>query len=185
MNKPIEIVDYAPRWPQVFEDLKTVILSCLGDLSLSVEHVGSTAVPGLCAKPIIDLDVVIPDRLRLPEVIGRLAGLGYVHEGDLGIVGREAFARPAADVPRDGRGCTWPEHHLYVCDRESPELRRHLAFRDALRGSPERAAAYGQLKRELARKFHHDREAYGQGKARFVEDVLEQARPKRRQKRHG
>jgi GrpB-like predicted nucleotidyltransferase (UPF0157 family) len=175
-NKPVEIIDYDPRWPQAFADLKAVLLGRLGDLALEVEHVGSTAVPGLCAKPIIDLDVVIANRQSLPEVIRRLAGLGYAHEGDLGIAGREAFARSAADVPRDGRGRTWPEHHLYVCDKNSNELRRHLAFRDALRADPDRTAAYGRLKRELASRFRNDREAYGHGKSEFIERVLRQAK---------
>jgi GrpB-like predicted nucleotidyltransferase (UPF0157 family) len=176
-KKPVEIIDYDPRWPQAFADLKAVLLGRLGDLAMGVEHVGSTAVPSLCSKPIIDLDVVIADRQSLPEAVQRLASLGYVHEGDLGIAGREAFARSAADVPRDDRGRTWPEHHLYVCDKNSAELRRHVAFRDALRADPARATAYGQLKQELARRFRHDRDAYGQGKTAFIESVLHPVHP--------
>ena len=171
-DRPVEIVEYDPEWPEVFADLSAVIGRILGDLALGIEHVGSTAVPGLCAKPIIDLYVVILSRERLPQVVQALSGLGYVHQGDLGIVGREAFGIVGADVPRDGRGRLWPEHHLYVCAGDSIELRRHLAFRDALRADPLRAAAYGVLKRQLAQQFRDDRDGYCQGKTLFIESVL-------------
>jgi GrpB-like predicted nucleotidyltransferase (UPF0157 family) len=171
---PIEIVDYDPHWPTALGELSAVIAAALGALAVAIEHVGSTAVPGLPAKPILDFDVVIESSEHLPVVTETLAGLGYVHQGNLGIAGREAFARQGDDVPRCGTGRSWPEHHLYVCPRDSAELHRHLAFRDALRADPAQAAAYGQLKRRLAQRFRDDRDAYGNGKAQFVEGVLKQ-----------
>jgi GrpB-like predicted nucleotidyltransferase (UPF0157 family) len=87
---------------------------------------------------------------------------GYKHRGDLGIAGREAFATPPGDV----------RHHLYVCPPDSPEYRRHIAFRDYLRSHPSEAAAYADLKCELAAKFRLDRDAYNRGKANFVEDIV-------------
>jgi GrpB-like predicted nucleotidyltransferase (UPF0157 family) len=109
--------------------------------------VASTASPrrscrpyGLAARPIIDLDVVIADRIDLPAVIQRLRTLGYLHEGDLGVPGREAFTTPAGAPP----------HHLYVCATGTPALDRHLAFRDGLRADPSLAGANGDLKRTLA-----------------------------------
>lgn len=168
----IEIVDYDPRWPQIFADLSAVIRGHLVDLASGIEHVGSTAVPGLCAKPIIDLDVVIASRDHLPQVVQSLAQLGYEHQGDLGIAQREAFRRAGSDVPHAGRGRSWPEHHLYVCARDNAELHRHIAFRDALRANPAYAAAYGQLKRRLADQFRQDRNAYCDAKTLFVEKVL-------------
>ena len=137
-NQSVVIVDYDPQWPQVFHDLSRVIGGALGERALSIEHVGSTAVPGLAAKPIIDIDVVIASDDQLPAVIQALALLGYVHQGDLGIPQREAFNRQGDDVPRGGLGGTWPEHHLYVCPQDSRELRRHLAFRDFLRAHPKK-----------------------------------------------
>jgi GrpB-like predicted nucleotidyltransferase (UPF0157 family) len=92
----------------------------------------------------------------------RLAILGYQHEGDLGISGREAFTSPVAA----------PAHHLYVCPADSPELARHLAFRDYLRSHPGQARAYAELKRSLAERFYTDRDAYSRGKATFIESVL-------------
>jgi GrpB-like predicted nucleotidyltransferase (UPF0157 family) len=96
VNAPVEIVDYDPRWPETFASLRDQVAGVLGPFALRIEHVGSTSVPGLPAKPIIDLDVVIATQVDLPEVIGRLGTLGYQHEGDLGIPGREAFNAPAA-----------------------------------------------------------------------------------------
>lgn len=142
---------------------------------MSIEHVGSTSVPGLAAKPIIDLDVVIESNAQLPEAIESLAQLGYVHEGDLGIAGREAFARQGQDVPRDGTGRMWPNHHLYVCAQDSEELTRHLTFRDYLWKNPNAVLAYTKLKRQLAQQFPHDIESYIQGKRTFIDEIVEHA----------
>ena len=162
MSAPVEIADYDPGWPQAFAALRDRIAPVLGPLAARIEHVGSTAVPGLPAKPVIDLDVVIAAGAELSEVIARLGTLGYRHEGDLGIAGREAFASPAGA----------PAHHLYVCTAGSRELARHLAFRDYLRSYPGQASAYAELKRSLAERFRTDRDAYGRGKAEFVEQAL-------------
>jgi GrpB-like predicted nucleotidyltransferase (UPF0157 family) len=100
-----------------------------------------------------------------------LAALGYRHEGDLGVSGREAFAR-TDDVPRDGSGRIWPSHHLYVCAADSPELRRHLVFRDWLRANPGAAARYGSLKLRLAAAYRFDRDGYTAAKTAFIGAVL-------------
>jgi GrpB-like predicted nucleotidyltransferase (UPF0157 family) len=173
---PITIVAYNPQWPLLFAELRQVLEAGLGTLALSIEHVGSTAVPGLAAKPIVDLDIVIASSDCLSDAIRALALLGYVHEGDLGVAGREVFARQGQDVPWDGTGRPWPQHHLYVCARDSAELARHVAFRDYLRQHSEVAAAYVQLKGQLAQQFSHDREAYTQGKRGFIEAILRRAK---------
>jgi len=157
--EPVEVVDYDPAWPNEFERLKSRALGVLGGLAVAVEHVGSTAVPGLAAKPVVDIYVVVED---VPVAIERLAGLGYAHEGDLGIPGREGFAWPAGE----------PRHHLYVCARDHEGLDEVLRFRDYLRAHPEDARAYGELKRGLAERHRHDRDAYAEGKTSFIEGVL-------------
>src|SRR5687767_15978465 len=101
----VTVVDYDPSWPSVFETLKSHVLQALGSLPVSVEHVGSTAIPGLAAKPIIDMDVVVASVADVTIAVERLSSLGYIHRGDLGIQGREAFHSPSA----------LPPHHLYVC----------------------------------------------------------------------
>ena len=167
MTGTIEILDYQPGWTATFDLLRTAIAGQLGDLAVGIEHVGSTAVPGLPAKPIIDLDVVIASRDDLPEAVHRLAGLGYVHEGDLGIAGREAFATPAGV----------PAHHLYVCVAGGGPLAEHLTFRDALRASPRLVAEYAALKRSLAAASGGDRDRYSAGKTDFVRRILATAAP--------
>jgi len=165
MAEPVIIVDYDPQWPGLFEELRAPVVAALGDLVVIVEHVGSTAVPGLAAKPIIDMDVVVPSVTDIPEAIARLATLGYVHRGDLGVPGREAFISP------DGK----PRHHLYLCAIGSDELCRHLSFRDYLLTHPKDARAYGALKKAAALRFADDRAAYTQAKSRFVEAILQRA----------
>ncbi|KAK3190950.1 hypothetical protein K4F52_002898 [Lecanicillium sp. MT-2017a] len=142
----IVVEDYNKNWPETFRNIRDTVSEVLGNLAERVEHVGSTSVPGLAAKPIIDIDVVISSRQKLSEVIPALATLGYHHQGDLGISGREAFTTPK-NVPR---------HNLYVCDRNSRELRRHVAFRDYLRQNEETVRKYGELKKTLAVQFSND-----------------------------
>lgn len=156
------IQDYDPSWPDAFLRLATRAAATLATLAVTVEHIGSTAVPGLAAKPIIDLDVVLASPTDLPEAIRLLARIGYRHEGDLGIVGREAFRSPAGE----------PRHHLYVLAAGANELRRHLAFRDALRASEDLRKEYAMLKRSLAMRYKDDRNAYTQAKSAFIASIL-------------
>lgn len=165
MSAPIIIEDYDRHWPEQFEMLRARIAPVLGSLAAAIEHIGSTAVPGLAAKPIIDLDVLLYAAADLPEAITRLAILGYQHRGDLGVPGREAFRTPPNDRP----------HHLYVCVPECLEYGRHIAFRNHVRAHPEDAHAYESLKRALAVEYRNDREAYNQAKTEFVEAVLRRA----------
>ena len=165
--EPIEVVDSDPAWPAQFAALAARVRAAFADgPPITVEHVGSTAVPGLAAKPIIDLNVIVPAREDIPDAIARLAALGYVHEGDKGILGREAFLWPPGT----------PRHHLYLCVCDNAEHRRHIAFRDYLRGNPDEAQRYEALKRDLAARFRDDRVAYNDGKTEFVEAVLKKAR---------
>jgi GrpB-like predicted nucleotidyltransferase (UPF0157 family) len=175
-SKQVVVVPFDPEWPMTFEALRTVYASVLSGHVAAIEHVGSTAVTGLAAKPIIDIDVVIRSRDALAEVVSRLAAVGYRHQGDLGVSGREAFSRNGAeDVPREGTARRWPDHNLYACAADCPELRRHLLFRDWLRGHPGRAAEYGALKQHLAQVHREDRDAYTLGKTEFIEAVLAEA----------
>jgi GrpB-like predicted nucleotidyltransferase (UPF0157 family) len=165
MPEPVVIVDYDPLWPSLFEELRAPVVAALDDLAVAVEHVGSTAVPGLAAKPIIDMDVVVPSVTDIPEAIARLAPLGYIHRGDLGIPGREAFVSPGGKA----------KHHLYLCSSDSEELRRHRAFRDYLLAHPDDATSYGALKQSAALRFTNDRVAYNEAKTGFVEAILQRA----------
>ena len=163
MATPVIIEDYDQRWPHLFEMLSSQIAAVLNELAVSIEHVGSTAVPGLAAKPVIDIDVLLRSSPDLPVAIRRLGELGYEHRGNLSVSGREAFRAKDEGV----------RHHLYVCPPESREYRRHIAFRNYLREHGADADDYAVLKRELARKFDSDRDAYNQAKSQFVERILQ------------
>jgi len=172
IDRPVIIVNYNNTWPEMFEKLKLIIQEYLGELVLSIEHVGSTSIPGLAAKPIIDIDVVVESFSQLPTVIDKLSELGYVYEGNLGIEDREAFARKDNFVPYSKDNNEKPEHHLYVCNVESRELLRHIKFRDTLNTHPSLVTEYGQLKKELAEAYRNNRKAYTEGKTQFVTKVL-------------
>ena len=165
MQPPIVIEDFDPQWSVTFERIRLELAAALGNLALRIEHVGSTAVPGLPAKPIIDIDVVIDTESDLPAAADRLAQIGYTYQGDQGIPRRYAFRA------RDPQ----PAHHLYVCAKDSPELHRHLAFRDYLRSHPTTAHAYGALKRQIQAEVAGDRLAYTERKSAFIEAILQEA----------
>lgn len=158
----IEIVDYDERWPAEFAQLRDRLLAALAPLAVRVEHVGSTAVPGLAAKPKIDVDVVVAE-LDVEEAIKRLGAVGFEHQGDLGVPGREALKG------RDGGDA----YHVYVCTDDGEPLRAHLAFRDRLRADPRTAAEYAALKRNLAARFATDRDAYTRAKSAFIQRLLD------------
>jgi len=141
--KTVVVVDYNSAWPAVFEQLRDQMRPVVRDVAISIEHIGSTSVPGLAAKPVIDLSIVVPSNVEVPLAIERLATLGYVHTGNLGIEGREAFKHP------DGL----PRHHLYLCPQGSLGLENPLAVRDYLHMHPDTAQAYGDLKKQLAAQW--------------------------------
>ncbi|WP_077603774.1 GrpB family protein [Oceanobacillus sojae] len=172
MEKKIEIVVYRPEWKESFLELKRILYQQTEDIVLAIEHVGSTSVKGLSAKPILDIDMIINEYQDLSEVTARLQELGYFHEGDKGIEKREAFGRKDSFVPWENDKRSWMEHHLYVCPKDSKELARHLAFRDYLREHPEAIKEYEQIKRSLAKRAS-SRVEYTSGKTAFIEGVLE------------
>ena len=135
----------------MFSEIEMLLHEQLGDLAISVEHVGSTSIPGIAAKPIIDIDIVIDSMELLPKVIEELSDLGYCHEGNLGIERREAFTRKDSKVPYNKEMNRKYDHHLYVCDKDSNELKRHITFRDILRKHAQLAEEYSNLKRDLQR----------------------------------
>jgi len=156
------ISEYDPRWPALFCELRDGLPAGLRMRARSIEHIGSTAVPGLAAKPIIDIDVVVADEADVAEAIAMLAAAGYPHKGDAGVPGREAFDQPPH----------LPEHHLYVCVEGAGPLVAHLRLRDQLRANPGTAREYAALKRELAAAYGDDRTGYTEAKTAFIEAVL-------------
>ena len=162
-GKPVVVKPYDEAWAADFQSIKDELQASLGGLALCIEHVGSTSVKGLSAKPIIDIDVVIKDRSMLGGVVAALSEAGYTHEGDLGIAGREAFKYTGKEHLR--------KHHLYVCAKNSAELKRHLTFRDYLRTHPEAVSEYSRIKEEGARLFPDDMDKYIEHKSPFIEGI--------------
>ena len=159
----VTVLPYDDGWRGAFEKIKAEICEVAGELIMSVEHVGSTAVEGMSAKPCIDIDVVIKDRTLLDSVILRLTSLGYIHEGDLGIKDREAFKYFGKE-----HLC---KHHLYVCPADSEELHRHITFRDFLRGSPDAVRKYSEVKEAAARLYPDDIDGYIRYKSPCIEEL--------------
>lgn len=165
-TKRVVVEAYDEAWEQNFISVKTELCEALGDLALRIEHVGSTSVRGLSAKPILDIDVVIRDYSLLGAVVHALEKIGYRHEGDLGIPGREAFKYEGKEHLK--------KHHLYVCPQDSAELRRHLAFRDYLRAHPEAVREYGRIKEEGAALYPDDIDGYIAYKSPFIERIYKE-----------
>ncbi len=162
--RTIIVEPYNPKWAEEFDRIKSVILPLISDNIISFEHIGSTSVIGLWAKPVIDIDIIIEDGM-LPIIIEKLAIIGYHHRGDLGIIGREAFGY------KDEEKANLMKHHLYVCHKDNAELRQHLAFRDYLRKNPEYCEKYSKIKIEMARKYPHDIDSYIRGKEPVVMEI--------------
>ncbi|MEK4695336.1 GrpB family protein [Bacillus sp. FSL M8-0063] len=173
MKQRITIEEYNILWESEFYKLQSLINNVIKELVLSIEHVGSTSVKGLAAKPILDIDIVIEEYEIFPEVVKGLETIGYYHQADWSFEGREVFGRKGAFVPWNGESTVWMEHHLYVCDKNSEELRRHIAFRDYLREHADVAVEYGCLKKELARESKN-RSSYSEGKTAFITSILEE-----------
>ena len=164
-TRNIIVLPYGEKWKQAFLDIKSELAAALGPLALSIEHVGSTSVPGLAAKPIIDIDVVVR-KTNLEPAIKALATIGYEHEGNGGIEGREMFKYSGKEHLMD--------HHLYVCPEDSRELKRHVLFRDYLLSHPDAVQAYSQIKKEAAELYPHDIDSYINHKGTVIEKIYKE-----------
>lgn len=162
-TKRVIVLPYDEGWTDAFEAIRTELDAALGGMAFAVEHIGSTSVIGMWAKPCIDIDVVIKDYSVFDEVLERLAAIGYIHEGDLGIRGREAFRY--TDKPH------LMTHHLYVCPEDSEELFRHITFRNYLRSDPEAVAKYSDIKQVAARLYPDDIDKYIEYKSPCIEEL--------------
>ncbi|MFT5586347.1 MAG: GrpB-like predicted nucleotidyltransferase (UPF0157 family) [Cognaticolwellia sp.] len=163
MTPVVQVSPYDAQWAAHFKALKERIWPHVAEHALTIEHVGSTSVPGLAAKAIIDLDVVVLGAEKVQACIQAICAQGYTYEGERGIAGRHAFT-----------GGEEPRHHLYVCLLGSLGLRNHLAVRDFLRLHPLRAKRYGDLKLELAEEHPYATAEYSAGKTDFLVALLKE-----------
>lgn len=163
ITKSVIVLPYDEQWKYDFLQIKAELTNVLGQLAVEIEHVGSTSVQGLSAKPIIDIDIVIQDYSVFESVISALGKIGYRHEGNLGIVGREAFKYDGKEHLR--------KHHLYVCPEDSAELKRHIAFRNYLQTHPDAVREYSCIKEEGAKLYPTDIDRYIEHKSPFIEKI--------------
>jgi GrpB-like predicted nucleotidyltransferase (UPF0157 family) len=161
------IVPYDPSWITEFERIRDYLMGQIGDLVLEIKHVGSTSVPGLCAKPIIDIVALIESYDVFPTIVARLEKVGFQHNGDQGIKEREAFKRL---VPDD-----FMDYHFYICPKDSEENRRQTIFRNALINNKNIADEYGKLKMRLVEEANGDRVLYTDSKTEFILSVIDKA----------
>jgi GrpB-like predicted nucleotidyltransferase (UPF0157 family) len=167
MGGAIEIAEYDPAWPGAFARERAAILAALGGLVFAIEHVGSTSVPGLGAKPIIDIMIGLREPADHAGCVAPLRSLGYEHKGEFGIPGRHYFRKPV-------RGAR--THQIHMVEHCSSFWVRHLLFRDYLRTHPEEVHAYYELKLRLAARFGADVEGYTEAKTEFIRSAEAKAR---------
>lgn len=161
-TKSVVVEKWNPKWKDEFEKIVASLGKDIIYNSIKIEHVGSTSVEGLSAKPIIDLDIVIENDKF--EIIKRLLNdKGYEHEGDLGIEGREAFSYSGKEELMT--------HHLYVCPKDSKELFKHITFRDFLKNNPALASEYSKVKEQAAVLYHDDIDKYMEFKSEIIEKI--------------
>ncbi|MEX2222689.1 MAG: GrpB family protein [Candidatus Rokuibacteriota bacterium] len=164
----VELIAYDPSWPARYEAEAQQLRAALADIvGFELAHFGSTAIPGLVAKPIIDIMLIVPDQSAWPALVEPIKGLGYVFWADNPRRDRMFFVK---GMPPYGARRT---HHVHV--RTPDDARTALVFTDHLRRHPDEAARYAALKRELAARHSTDRDAYTEGKARYVNDVVRKA----------
>ena len=167
---PIHVVAYDPDWPAAFEQQRSRVESVLRPWLVGpVEHIGSTSVPGLAAKPIIDMLARAPD-YRPGDVAGAMSSIGWTHAPEPGDEQSRKWSFCFPDI-------SWRTHHLHIFEADAETWQVLLTFRDHLRSHPDDAAEYGRIKEALAAADAHDRPRYRAGKAPFIEELLRQMNP--------
>ncbi len=162
---PIIVVDYNACWSSQYEQEKQQILLALGENMTNIQHIGSTSVPGLAAKPVIDMLLGLKQIPPFPKQILCLEAIGYSYFGELGIPGRHYFCK---GMPRT--------HQIHAVLVDSEFWERHILFRDFLRSHPQAAQRYEEVKRKLAQKFADDRDRYTNSKTPLIEQLLIEAK---------
>ena len=167
----IKIEAYSSQWHVKYKQLREIYRFHLAGLYQDIQHVGSTSVKGLDAKPVLDIDIIIEDETQLSEILNRLKDIGYRYLGTAGIPGRHAFA-PSEICDAFGKAAPFMAHNLYVCVQGCTALENHIHFRNYLRTHPETMAEYSALKRQLAADAP-SLDWYASKKTAFITGVLQ------------
>ncbi len=167
MVKKVKVVPHNPNWPNLFRAEADRIAAVLGQEVIAIHHIGSTAIPGIKAKPVLDFLIEVRDIDQIDDFNAEMIKLGYQPRGEYGIPGRRYFSKKTSSTST---------HHLHTFQSGNPEVERHLNFRDYMRAHPEDAQTYSRLKEELARKFPEDIEGYIEGKGGFIKEIDKKAK---------
>ena len=170
-KKTRNILAHNPNWKTEFEQLRNRLTAILPNIECNIEHIGSTAIADLFAKPILDIDIIIENKELLPYITDKLQDTGYIYKGEQGITGRFAFRQQTPSTPYTVNQQHWMEHHLYVCFSDSLALKNHLLVKNSLLNNPILVENYGNLKKQLIRK-NISKEAYTKQKTNFILDIL-------------
>lgn len=168
MDAPLIVAAYDPQWANQFAQTRVQLLDALRAVNAQIEHIGSTSVVGLAAKPIIDIMLIVENETDALRSITPIIRLGYICLGENEVQGRVYF--------RDEKPST---RHLHLYAQNNPEIERHLNFRDYLRAHPDTAQQYAELKYALAEKFRNDRPGYTEAKTEFIRDIEARAQAER------
>jgi len=163
--RKVEVLPYNPEWLTLFEQEAAKLDELFGDELVEIHHIGSTAVPGLSAKPVIDIMPVVRDISRVDDYNDRMRQLRYEPKGENGLPGRRYFQK----------GGFHRTHHVHIYEKGNPEINRHLAFRDFLRSHPAERDMYGELKEQLAKQYPYSIDAYITGKEELVLEIEKKA----------
>ena len=172
LNMTNFIEPYNVNWKIEFENLKRLLMKSLNGFELDIQHVGSTAIPDLFAKPILDIDIIIDNKTLLDDISTRLEKIGYINKGEQGVSGRFAFRQTSEWTLQKDNYKNWQAHHLYICISNSLALKNHLLFRDALVNDKKLVEEYSRLKNDLVKEKGMTKEQYTRQKTDFIISVL-------------
>ena len=167
MTRKVAVVPHHPDWQSAFTAASMQLTIALGDNMVNIYHIGSTSIPIIYAKPIIDILIEVKELAKVDDRNREIESLGYIGMGEHGIVGRRFFRKDNSEGVRT--------HHIHTFETGSPQIERHLAFRDYLIAHPETALEYSKLKQQLAQKYPHDIQSYMDGKAEFISEIDKKA----------
>lgn len=159
------IAEYSDEWPHWYSLIYSYLWPAVREWSTAIEHVGSTSVAGLAARPIIDVDIFVKDDELHDYQIKIVESLGYSYHGERGFYGRHALSQ----------NNSLPSHNLYLCIRGHSATENHLFFRDYLRDNPEKVAEYSRIKKDLVAAHKHDVQTYLRNKTEFISECLHKA----------
>lgn len=157
----IEVVPYSSKWKEEYNKESQKLINIFGEEVISIHHIGSTSIPGIYAKPVIDILIEVREIEIIDRFNSAMESIGYIAKGENGIEGRRYFFKGLYDRT----------HHVHIFQSGSEEISRHLNFRDYMIAHPEEAKQYGELKKQLAERFKYDIEGYCDGKDAFIKEI--------------